>query len=63
MDLSRIEEALDENVVFKTFYRKGENTNSTGLGLAIAKAICTEYGFEISYQFVENQHTFSVKFK
>ena len=58
-----IEEALDENVVFKTFYRKGENTNSTGLGLAIAKAICTEYGFEISYQFVENQHTFSVKFK
>ncbi len=58
-----IEEALDENVVFKTFYRKGENTNSTGLGLAIAKAICTEYGFEISYQFVEYQHTFSVKFK
>ena len=57
------DEPLDENIVFKTFYRKGENTNSTGLGLAIAKAICTEYGFEISYQFVENQHTFSVKFK
>ena len=57
------DEALDENVVFKTFYRKGENTNSTGLGLAIAKAICTEYGFEICYQFIENQHTFSIKFK
>ena len=57
------DEPLDENVVFKTFYRKGENTNSTGLGLAIAKAICTEYGFEIHYQFIENQHTFSVKFK
>ncbi len=57
------DEALDENVVFKTFYRKGENTHSTGLGLAIAKAICTEYGFEIRYQFVENQHTFSVRFK
>ena len=56
-------EALDENVVFLTFYRKGENTHSTGLGLAIAKAICTEYGFEIRYQFIENQHTFSVKFK
>lgn len=56
-------EALDAESVFKTFYRKGENTNSTGLGLAIAKAICTEYGFKISYQFIENQHTFSVKFK
>lgn len=55
--------ALDENAVFKTFYRKGENSNSTGLGLAIAKAICTEYGFEIRYQFIENQHTFSIKFK
>lgn len=56
-------EALDAESVFNTFYRKGENTNSTGLGLAIAKAICTEYGFEIRYQFIENQHTFSIKFK
>lgn len=56
-------EALDAESVFKTFYRKGENSHSTGLGLAIAKAICTEYGFEINYQFIENQHTFSVKFK
>ena len=56
-------EVLDPETVFKTFYRKGENSNSTGLGLAIAKAICTEYGFEIRYQFIENQHTFSIKFK
>ncbi len=56
-------EALDAESVFKTFYRKDENTHSTGLGLAIAKAICTEYGFEINYQFIENQHTFSVRFK
>ena len=58
-----IDEPLDENAVFQTFYKKGENTHSTGLGLAIAKAVCTEYGFEIRYQFIENQHTFSVKFK
>lgn len=58
-----INEPLDENVVFQTFYKKGENTHSTGLGLAIAKAVCTEYGFKIRYQFIENQHTFSVKFK
>ena len=58
-----INEPLDENAVFQTFYKKGENTHSTGLGLAIAKAVCTEYGFKIRYQFVENQHIFSVKFK
>lgn len=57
------ETPLDADSVFKTFYRKGKNSNSTGLGLAIAKAICAEYGFEISYQFVDNQHSFSVKFK
>lgn len=56
-------EALDAESVFKTFYRKDENSNSTGLGLAIVKAICAEYCFEISYQFIDNQHTFSVKFK
>ena len=55
--------ALDENAVFQTFYKKGENTHSTGLGLAIAKAVCEEYGFEIRYQFIENQHVFSVRFK
>lgn len=56
-------EALDGKAVFQTFYKKGENSGSSGLGLAIAKAICTEYGFEISYQFIDNQHTFTVKFK
>ena len=58
-----IAEPLDENAIFQTFYKKGENTHSTGLGLAIAKAICNEYGFKISYQFTENQHVFSVAFK
>ena len=56
-------EALDGKAVFQTFYKKGENSGSSGLGLAIAKAICTEYGFEISYQFFDNQHTFIVKVK
>ena len=60
---SGIEEALDASIVFQTFYKKGENSSSTGLGLAITKAICNEYGFEISYKFVQNQHVFSVRFK
>ena len=60
---SGIEEALDADIVFQTFYKKGDNSSSTGLGLAITKAICNEYGFEISYKFVQNQHVFSVRFK
>lgn len=58
-----IAEPLDETAIFQTFYKKGENTHSTGLGLAIAKAVCNEYGFRIGYQFIENQHVFSVTFK
>ncbi|MBR0177356.1 MAG: HAMP domain-containing histidine kinase [Bacteroidales bacterium] len=56
-------EALDEKAVFQTFYKKGQNAGSTGLGLAIVKAICNEYGFGVSYQFIENQHIFKVVFK
>lgn len=56
-------EALDEKAVFQTFYKKGENASSTGLGLAIVKAICNEYGFKAKYQFIENQHVFSITFK
>ena len=56
-------EALDPEAVFQTFYKKGENASSTGLGLAIVKAICNEYGFRVSYQFIENQHVFSITFK
>ena len=58
-----INEPLDENAIFQTFYKKGENSHSSGLGLAITKAICLEYNFKIGYQFIENQHVFKVVFK
>src|SRR5690606_21644470 len=44
-------EALDERRIFERFYKQGSNGSSTGLGLAIAKAIADLYGFEISYSF------------
>ena len=56
-------EPLDPNAVFDTFYKKSENANSSGLGLAIAKAICNRYGFSINYQFIDNQHFFTIKTK
>ena len=56
-------EALDEKAIFQTFYKRSDNASSSGIGLAIAKSICNEYGFETSYQFIDNQHCFSIKFK
>jgi len=58
-----IDQPLDAEAIFRTFYKKGENPNSSGLGLAIVKAICNEYNFIINYQFIENQHVFSIAFK
>jgi len=57
------DEALDEKAIFQTFYKRSDNATSSGIGLAIAKSICNEYGFETSYHFVDNQHCFSIKFK
>lgn len=56
-------EALDEKAIFQTFYKRSDNASSSGIGLAIAKSICNEYGFETSYQFIDNQHCFSIRFK
>ncbi len=51
--------------VFERFY-KGEtstaNTDSTGLGLAIAKNICRLFNFTITYNFENNMHVFAVNF-
>lgn len=57
------DEALDEKAIFQTFYKRSDNATSSGIGLAIAKSICNEYGFETSYQFIDNQHCFSIRFK
>lgn len=54
---------LNPIAVFDTFYKKGENANSSGLGLAITKAICNRYDFSISYQFIDNHHIFILKTK
>lgn len=43
-------------------FSKSANSEGTGLGLAISKQICTLYGFVISYQYLENEHQFAVKF-
>lgn len=54
-------EALDAKRIFKRFYKQGSNGSSTGLGLAIAKAITDLYGFGMSYSFAE-KHVFRLAF-
>ena len=54
---------LDDKKVFTRFYKSSVNNGGTGLGLAIVKAICNLYGFQLKYQFDEDQlHSFTVVF-
>lgn len=52
---------LDKRHLFSRFYKLSDNKNSSGLGLAIAKAIADEYDFSISYNF-DDRHEFIVEF-
>ena len=54
-------EAMDPSTMFQRF-RPGRQTGSTGLGLAIIKAICDMYGFRISYRYLHSVHEFKVDF-
>ncbi|MGV3538538.1 MAG: sensor histidine kinase [Rufibacter sp.] len=53
---------LDVTRLFNRFYKEDASAASTGLGLAIAKAICDLYGFQIKYEY-RQRHTVSVQFK
>lgn len=52
--------ALDEKRIFWRFYKEHHTSSSTGLGLAITKAIAERYGFHISYRF-EGRHVITVR--
>jgi len=49
--------------LFLRFYREVNSMQSSGLGLAILKKICDLYNFDLSYNFSESQHSFTVVFK
>ena len=53
--------ALDTKYIFKRFYKSNPDQRNTGLGLAIAEAICALYGFKINYKFTTN-HVFELRF-
>ncbi|SMO87743.1 Signal transduction histidine kinase [Saccharicrinis carchari] len=49
--------------IFKRFTKEAKKTDSTGIGLALCKAICDFYDMHLSYEFSQNEHCFSVNFK
>lgn len=57
------ERPLDENLLFKRFFKSSASPESLGLGLAIVQKICTLYGFGVSYQFTDQLHCMTVNFK
>ena len=56
------ETALDDNLLFKRFFKSSASPESLGLGLAIVQKICALYGYEVGYQFQEGLHCLMVTF-
>jgi nitrogen-specific signal transduction histidine kinase len=54
-------EALNQELLFKRFSISTTETTSSGLGLAIVKEICKQNGWEVSYEFSDFFHVFSVR--
>lgn len=55
-------ESLNPELIFTRFKRFSNDNSGSGLGLAIIKEICRFQNWEISYDFKNNFHIFSVKF-
>lgn len=55
-------EGLNPELIFTRFKRFSNDNSGSGLGLAIIKEICRFQNWEISYNFKNNFHHFSVKF-
>lgn len=52
--------ALDEQTIFQRFYKGKPSSESTGLGLAIAKAVATVSQLSLEYRY-EGKHVFLLK--
>lgn len=55
-------ESLDPSHIFERF-QKSQTSEGLGLGLTIARNICENYGFELTYEFVHPFHRFTINFK
>jgi len=55
-------QALDKTVLFDRFKKISSESKGSGLGLAIVKEICNNNGWQIDYEFENNQHHFILEF-
>ena len=53
---------LDNNKVFKRFYREHYSQDGNGLGLSIVKQVCDLAGYTVSYAYIDGKHTFTISF-
>ena len=51
---------LDADRIFDRFFQGEKKEGSTGLGLALVKAVCKYYHLELEYRFDNGRHCFSV---
>ncbi len=54
--------SLDNEKIFSRFYQGSTKSGSYGLGLSIVQSICKLYGYEISYNYCDNTHNFTINF-
>lgn len=54
-------ESLDAARIFERFYQGSKREGSTGLGLALVRAVCEAYGLRLTYQYGEGYHHFEVE--
>lgn len=54
--------ALDSDILFSRFKKLSNDKKSTGLGLAIGKAIADKFGIRLKYSYNNEQHEFSLEF-
>lgn len=52
--------SLDADRIFDRFFQGEKKEGSTGLGLALVKAVCKYYNLGLEYRFENNRHCFSV---
>ncbi len=55
-------QALDSAVLYLRFQKQTADSESLGMGLALAKRICNLYEADLQYSFLKGVHKFSVKF-
>lgn len=51
---------LDAEHIFDRFYQGNKKEGSTGLGLALVKAVCRYYDCDIEYRYSDGKHGFSI---